>query len=380
MKEETHEEKIDYLVDYFKEYILDDVEKGIEGRNIGIPIPLPRLQGIINGVQKEQLILLGAKSGVGKSSFVDWCYVLYPYIYLQSQKKTKGTNTKLKVIYFSLERATRFKIQKWVCAYLFMKYGLIIDLATLNSFPSKLFEITPDIKKKIMSAEKFVNTMLGSGDIEILEGQINPTGIYKHVNKYAEKVGILTRETKLSKEGVEYRTVSYEENDPDLYTIIVIDHLGRLNRESGMSERETIGKMSEYCSMFRDRYKFTPIMVSQFNRGSDGGDRARNGRLEPEPSDFAGSSNIYNDSDLVLSAYNPVKLKVTNALGYEMAKFKSKRGHNTFRAVYVLKNTQGIDDIGIGLHFQGENGIFKELPKPEDKADLEKIYEKLKKE
>ena len=106
----------------------------------------------------------------------------------------------------------------------------------------------------------------------------------------------------------------------------------------------------------------------------------KNKVLAPEPSDFKESSNTYEDADLVLALFNPYKLKISTDLGYDVPSFVTSKRYNRYRSLWVLKNSFGIDDVGMGLLFRGEMGLWEELPKPEDKADLEKIYEKLKRE
>ena len=135
--------------------------------------------------------------------------------------------------------------------------------------------------------------------------------------------------------------------------------------------------MSEYNGIFRDLYGFSVVAISQFNRSLADSTRMKNKTLAPEPSDFKDTSNTYEDADLVVGLFNPFKLKITDDLGYEVDNFINAKGYNRYRSVHVLKNSFGVDDIAIGLYFIGEMGLWKELPKPEDKADLNKVYENL---
>ena len=369
--------------DHFLELVLKEVDKGIEGINTGIPLPLKRLETFINGIQKQFYILVGGASGTGKTALADLLYVIGPYLWIKAQEKLpedEQSKIKLKVLYRSMERSKRYKIQKWTCIYLYLKHGLTIDVPTLNGWSSKLFDITPDIREKITSASKFINDMLNSGIVEIHDGAENPTGIMKEVFTYANSVGKLETIKKISKEGNEYSEKIYTPNDPNLYTIIIEDHLGKLKLEREFDLKKTIDKMSEYNGLFRDIFGFTVVAISQFNRSLADSTRMKNKVLAPEPSDFKESSNTYEDADLVLALFNPYKLKITNDLGYDVNSFITSKRYNRYRSLFVLKNSFGIDDVGMGLLFRGEMGLWEELPKPESKADLEKIYEKLKRE
>tara|TARA_R110000764_G_scaffold20407_8_gene52456 strand:+ start:8157 stop:9278 length:1122 start_codon:yes stop_codon:yes gene_type:complete len=366
------------LYNHFKELVLNEVDKGIEGRNAGIPLPLKRLEQVVNGIQQQLYYLIGGQSGSGKTALVDFIYVLAPYLWVQQQELLpNGSKIKFKVIYRSMERSKKYKLQKWTCVYLYLKHGLTIDVPTINGWASKLFEITPEIRSKIESAEKFINGMLDSGIIEVHDGAENPTGIMKDVFKYAHKVGVLKEIQKTSKEGNTYTEKTYTPNDPNLYTIIIEDHLGKLKLERGFTLKQTIDKMSEYNGLFRDIFGFSVVAISQFNRSLADSTRMRNKTLAPEPSDFKDTGNTYEDADLVIGLFNPFKLKISDDCGYIVDNFVSTKGYNRYRSLHVLKNSFGIDDISIGLLFRGEMGIWTELPKPEQKADLEKIYRQL---
>lgn len=68
-------------------------------------------------------------------------------------------------------------------------------------------------------------------------------------------------------------------------------------------------------------------------------------------------------SDTIISLFDPLRFKTSDA-SYKVEKFvDSTTGGNFFRSVKVLKNSYGEDSIRVGMAFQGSTGIFKELPK-----------------
>ena len=378
MKEEESEEPV---YNHFEELVLKEVDKGIEGVNIGIPFPMKRLGKKINGIQKQMLILVGGAGGTGKTALVDFLYVLVPYLWIKAQKnKDKGSTINLKVTYHSMERSKKYKLQKWTCVYLYLKHKLVIDVPTINGWSSKLFDVTPEIREKIESAQDFINGMIDSGIVNIIDGAMHPTAILSGVTKYADAHG----KTEYDKIIVNGKPMNvnprYTPNDPDLYHVIILDHMKKLKRESGNSEKDNIDLMSGYCGFMRDRYGYIPIMISQFNRGLSDSSRMKNKVLAPEPSDFASSSNMYDDADLVIGLFNPFKLKIISDLGFDVGKFVTDSGYNRYRSLHVLKNTFGVDDVAAGVLFRGEMGLWEELPKWDDKADLKIVYEKLKRE
>jgi len=43
--------------------LLEDIDKGIAGENVGIPICFKKLSGVVNGIQKSLYTLIGGNSG-----------------------------------------------------------------------------------------------------------------------------------------------------------------------------------------------------------------------------------------------------------------------------------------------------------------------------
>ncbi len=367
----------------FKELILDEVDKGIAGENIGIPTPLKKVSKIINNIQQRIYTLIGGNSGTGKTAFVDFNYVLLPYMWYK--KNQDKTDIKLKIIYYSMERSKRYKIQKWLCLYLYIlsNFKTLLDVPTLNGWEGKTKPIDDSLRQQIISCETFIEELLSDNIIDIIDGQQNPTGIYKHARDLALENGKEDIIIHKKPDGSSYSEIIYTPNNKKQYTLVVLDHIGKLKIESEpetkrkYSNKENIDKMSEYLGTLRDRYGFSPVVLSQFNRALSDSQRMRNKEVAPEPDDFKNSGNMYEDCDLSLALFNPFKLKVKEDLGYKPYEFVNKRGYNRFRSMRILKNSYGVDDVGVGLKFIGECGYFSELPKPDDTVELDKIVKNL---
>lgn len=336
----------------FKELLAEDIERGIKGENTGIPTGFPILDSNINGIQKSLYTIVGGNSGTGKTSFVDLAYVLNPYKWLIENKDK--TNIKIKWIYNSMERNTKYKLAKWVCLKLFQDEGIILDVPTMLGWQGKKFEIEDELKKLIFKTGEYFDQMFNSGVIDIIDGTQNPTGIRNYLIDFAKKNGELIQ--------INEFTRRYKPNDENLIVIVVNDHVGKLAGERGMNDKELLDKHSEYMGDVRDRYGFTIIDISQFNRSIGSVDRMKTKSVSPEPDDFKGSGDMYENADVALGLFNPYKFKVNDFLGYEIPKFVTKSGENRFRSVSIIKNSYGADDIIIGMNFLGENGNFRELP------------------
>lgn len=101
------------------------IDRGREGKNIGISTGLPKVDHYTGGIQKGIYTLVFAQSGVGKSS-----YVLYGHIYrLLKDNPTKPIN----LIYYSLEMGAEVLLAKLLGLYIYEEYGQIIEYSKLLS-------------------------------------------------------------------------------------------------------------------------------------------------------------------------------------------------------------------------------------------------------
>ena len=78
-------------------------------------------------------------------------------------------------------------------------------------------------------------------------------------------------------------------------------------------------------------------------------------------------------SDTVLALFNPHKIGLEEfpTGGYKINKLILPDGENRFRALTVLKNSYGVDDVTYGLGFLGGIGKFAELKKPDEMVDAD---------
>ena len=160
---------------------------------------------------------------------------------------------------------------------------------------------------------------------------------------------------------VELLEAIFNENE---ITIVVIDHIGLLKLTKDQpTKKKAIDKMSDELRYARDFYGYTPVVVSQFNRSISNIVRLKNGDVEPQLEDFAESSSTQNDSDIVLTLFDPMRYKVPDPSGYDLNKLRDEFGAKYFRSLRLIKNSYGEDDVRIGLGFLGQVGMFKELPK-----------------
>jgi replicative DNA helicase len=331
--------KIKYL-----DILKNNIQRGIEGYNKGLPIGFTRLSEYISNLQQRKYITVGGATGTGKTALVDTGYVFTPYDYLQNNESLHN----LKIIYYSLEIPPEEKLAKFVCLRLREKHEIILDSSQLYSEGTKV--IPKDAVPLIDEIFEYFDTM--QNKVLHFRSSMSPDYMYKDLMSYAEKHGTIIRDS----EGI---ILQYVPNDPYLITEIIVDHtnLIGLNKQD-KSKKEAIDRFSQMAVFFRNVFYFTFIVVSQFNRGIEGMDRKSNNSQEPQLSDFKETGATQEDANIVLGLFNPFRYGIETHIGYPITQLK-----RNYRSVHILKNRGGMDNLVVGMFFKGEIGKFKELPK-----------------
>ena len=339
------------------ELLKNEVEKGLNDQNGGIPMGFERLNNYI-GIRKGIYTLVGGLTGSGKTSFVDDAYVLNPFDWTLTPEGKKS-GIKIKFWYRSMERNRTYKYAKWVSRKVFLDQGIIIPVPKLLGWTGKL---TKDEHDLFLLYENYIKEMENS--VIMYDGPENPVGIAKDLKKYAESRGKIEQLD-------EYNKI-YVPNDPNEITIVVIDHIGLLKTTKDLpTKKQAIDKLSNELRFARDFYGYSPVAVSQFNRDISNPIRIKNGDVEPQLDDFKDSSSPGEDCDVALALFDPMRYKVPDPSGYDLDKLKDEYGSKYFRSLRLIKNSYGADDVRIGLGFFGQIGMFKELNRKKDMTDAD---------
>lgn len=337
----------------------DEICNGVKGKNSGIPMGFHRLNKYL-GLRRSIYTTIGAAAGCGKTSLVDCAYVLNPYDwYIKNKHKS---SVKFEVIYFSMERKKTYKLAKWLCMKIWQEESILMTTDELLSWQSTLDKRKQDVAKFYI--DNYFKEMTESGIVTIIDGQQNPTGIYKFLYDHALKNG--------KEDQVNQYERRYTPNDDNLITNVIHDHAGKTKNENigGKYDKKlTIDKVSEYYCWARDFLGYSPIMINQFNRTSyqdiqfskkEGGDP------DPTVEYWKDSGNVIEDCDVAISLFNPYKYNLEEYMGYNVNDFSEPGGANKFRGLKIIKNSYGTDNLRIGLGFLGEVSLFKELSKKDE--------------
>ena len=327
------------------------VDLGREGRHRGIRIMLPVYNNIVNGIQRKAYTLVGGNTGTGKTAFVDYAYVLLP---MREWMKDESGKPDFRIIYFSMERSREFKIAKWICALLYLDHRIVIDTRAVLSQGGN-GRLDDGVYEKIMAYRGFFDSI--ENRLVILDGRQKPKDVARILRNHAAKYGTFT----IDAHGEESYTPASDE-----VVMVVIDHIGKVRRETRVSEKESIDELSGVMGDCRDILGYAPVVIQQFNRDVADPNRMKMQGFEPRLEDFKGSANTQEDCDIALTLFNPFRYGLMNYGDYQIDKFVDGHGRNRFRSIKVLKNSYGDDDVSVGMNFIGECGLFKEMPRPRD--------------
>jgi hypothetical protein len=206
----------------------------------------------------------------------------------------------------------------------------------------------------------------------------NPTGIFKYCKNYAEEHG--TVYTRLKKMKDEYGLMQekqvfdrYEQNDPNEYRLIIIDTINLIDTERGMNLKQSMDKLSEYCAKYlRNRYHYSPVVIQQQAFDQEGNEAFKVGRVRPSVAGLGDSKYTSRDSNVVLGLFSPFRFALKEYEGYDISKFK-----DNIRFLEMIVNRDGEMGGLCPLFFDGAVCQFEELPRPDDKANISKIYDYL---
>lgn len=341
--------------------IQSEIDKGLKGDIVFMPIVDKKL-GKVVAVPKATSILLGGVPGSGKTAIADTTFVLEPFDYL----KDNNLDINMRWIYRSMERPTKYKLGKWLCYKLFKDHGILIDVPTLYGWPNKKYKLTPELLDCIKTYDEYFEEL--QEYVTIIDGVTGPTGVFMDAKAFMDARGKTERVDK-------YNSV-YIPNDPKEIVVQLVDHVGKIKSEviqgNRLNDKEILDAHSKNTkNQLRDFYEMVTVDISQLNRNIEDNYRQIKTDLDIKPSDFKGTSVLYEDSDIVFGLLNPYKYNEMKFGDYNINKFVTDKNYCRYRAMKVLKNSYGPDDLMFDYNFIGECGVMRMLPRSDDMSELD---------
>ncbi len=362
---------------------IDDVLNNLETRRENvmkggvncIPFPFQRFKSEVPGVEQGQYIVVTANQKTGKTQITDFLYVFNVLDYCFQYKEKCSCH----IIYFALEESIQRIIERYMSHLLYRLDGIRIAPADLRSTSTE-----NPVDKKVLA---LFNTKKYKDRLEFFEKCIefntedtNPTGILRVCEAYAKNVGAYKSHKHTNP--ITGKTVdvfdSYEQNDPNHYKIVIIDHIGLVDKEQGFRTKDAVDKMSEYFVKYlRNRYKYTCVAIQQQASESEGLEAVKAKRMVPTAATLGDSKYTARDADLVLGLFDPSKFGLKDYMGYIIQDEQGYGLRINARFLNVIANRNGEMGGICPLFFDGAVCNFEELPRSGD-AEIEKFYEKTK--
>lgn len=342
-----------------------------------IPVGMNRFEEYFPGIEKKCYYIVTASSGVGKSKFTKYLFVLQVFKFI---KENPSSGIKVKMFYFCLEESRENFIHSLMCAKLAMDYGIRISIKQLKSIGKtrvggELVDaiLSDEILEKIEQMKDYFYDLENS--IEIIDNIKNPYGIYKKAMDYAEANGHwVMKKQIINDEEVEVRDY-YVPNNPEEYVLTAVDHISLIQPEKGMSLHEAISKLSsKYFIDLRDKYSHTVINVQQQSADKEKQQFTYKGqsiesKLEPSLDGLGDNKMTQRDADIVFGIFAPDRYEIKEHRDYKVDMLQ-----DNYRSVLLLKSRDGSPNIRLGMFFDGATNAFNELPRAKEMRDDDYMY------
>lgn len=324
------------------------IDNGRAGKNIGLKTGISKMDKYTGGLQKGVYTLIFGTSGAGKSS-----YALYTHIY-RPLKDYPDKNIKL--IYYSLEMSQSLLLAKLLCLYIYEEFHYVISYTELMSWQEILDDESYEYVKK---GKSWLNSIMDK--LIIYDKTLNAKFFYKSMMENLEEWGTF-------EETDDGRRTIYIKNDPEQYVEAIVDHIGLVRPSAGNTKKAEIDEVSAYAVSFKEKCQCSFCILMQENRNSSDMDRRKADLTECSAEDIKDSGNPYNDSEICIGIYYPLKYKIKNHRGYPIIVENNQQGsfiglRDRYRSAILIKNRLGVSDRLVPLNFFGEIGYFIELPK-----------------
>jgi hypothetical protein len=381
----TEDELVQYCSDLSGPQSTSSVIENLERRRMNalqggtncIPLPFTRFRSEVPGIEQGQYVVVTAPQKTAKTQWANFVYLFETLDYAFRHPKECSVH----IIYFALEESIQKIIERYMSHLLWKLDGKRYPPTDLRS--TSAGQILPGEIIELLKSDKYQERLrFFEQCVQFETEDTNPTGILRVCEKYAKSVGVYKSHTIQSK-GNSFKEVevfdSYEPNDQNHYKIVIIDHIGLVDKEQGFKTKDAVDKMSEYFVKYlRNRYGFTCVAIQQQASESEGLEAMKQKRMVPTAATLADSKYTARDADLVLGLFDPSKFGLPTWLGYSIADATGEGLKNYGRFLYVIANRNGEMGGVCPLFFDGAVCDFQELPRPDEADKLKKFYDKAK--
>lgn len=331
---------------------LHDVARGIRGINQGLDNGLGRAGEFLYGLQPSTNTLIGADSGVGKTTFADEHYVIQPWL----SSKQVGAKKKIKYIYFSWEISKQRKKLRYATRFMNSTFGVRLPVAYILG--KGKYRCSQEHWELCKVIEPQVEEIFS--DIEMIDEPCNSRTAMRILTKVAEQYGAFIKRTTVDKDGEHHEEVTgYIPHDPDLLIEVIFDHLSLADADSGMSLKQTMDQLSKQGVYFRNRCGWSFCFIQQFNNNLQSTDRRKldKSNIVPVRGDFGDSTYTFRDADVVWGLVSPGQFSFTEFQTYDVPQLGPSYTHG-----FLMKNRDGPPNMSYPFFMDAVAHHFEVLP------------------
>lgn len=355
---------VNRTLDYFKRRR----EKLLNGGINSIPSPFIRFQSDFIGIEQGKYYCITSSTKGAKTQFTSYMFLYTPILYAYEHPD----QLRLKIFYYPLEESKESIVARFMSFLLFIKSDIRVAPVDLESTNNS--KVLDQSIIDLLESKEYRDILDFFEKTVIFSESTNPSGVWFECKKYALEHGhVVTKKQKIKGNLGEVQEIDtfdyYVPDDPDEYRIIFYDHVSLTNTENGMTLKQSIDKLSEYCVILRNKYNFTPVIIQQQAFAGESLDAFKEKKLRPTVANMSDSKYCSRDANVVLGLFSPAKHDLREYMGYDITKFK-----DNIRFLEILVNRNGSMGGIVALYFDGAVCYFKELPRPDNKTELEKVY------
>lgn len=364
------QDRLDKLADWRNlgdNHFIAQVEKGRLGGNVGISNGLAGITKYTYGTHKARYYLIGADSGVGKTTMADFMYVINAY------ESCKCRGKKLYMYYYSFEISLEEKKARWTSYYIYMMHGESIPADYIQGRIEGMMVDNAHMEM-VRRAYLYIEELLSC--MTVIEDPVHPTKIFHDIiDHHYDKIGKVLRRSAYDpkKKGVIYGWEP-KPGEEDQMTIVIIDHMALLMNEQGYDTKQTMDLMSKYFVTLRNLFGLTEIVIQQFNtditstyRMNKKGDPV----ITPQRIDFGDSRYTFRDANVAIGLVKPAIYDIPIYHKYDITKLDQY-----FIAMHLMKNRHGPSQRMLPIFLNGIAGVACDLPlAPTIDLEMQSYYE-----
>ena len=352
---------------------IETFKAGQKGQNKGIPLGpgLETFSKRIHGLQRGMTYAIASPPKTGKSTFVDYAFVIHPFLYAIEN------NIPMHWVYLSFEMDRITKEFDFAAYFMYHDFG--IEEVSLPSGVTVMGEnkvqmssdylrgriqddngnivlIHPIVEENLRQiyTNRLVpifgefnaeGNQITKGVVTFVENSENPTGIYNNLLAMAEKRGEFIYKEYQDKDGnVGRQRVGYTPYIKDEFVVVIIDTVRKVQRERNFSVKETVDKMLEYTTILRNmcKYSFVPIIHLNRSIADVNSLRFMGDKVYGTPEQLKDTGNVSEEANHVITMFNPYddRYNLKTHFGLELRDRNRNKLYPGLKTLHLVESRQ----------------------------------------